>query len=45
MSPSCTEALLDHRNDVSEVLTSEKPVFSSLSFKLTVAFLKILLMS
>lgn len=45
MSPSYTEALLDHQNNVFQALTSEKLVFSSLSFKLTVAFLKILLMS
>lgn len=45
MSPSHTEALLGHQNDVFEALTSEKLVFSSLSFKLTVAFLKILLVS
>lgn len=45
MSPSYTEALLDHQNDMFEALTSENPVFSSLSFKLTVAFLKILLIS
>lgn len=45
MSPSYTEALLDHQNDMFEALTSENSVFSSLSFKLTVVFLKILLMS
>lgn len=43
MSPSHTEALLGHQNDAFEILTNEKFVW--FSFKITVAFLEILLVS
>lgn len=43
MSPSHKEGLLGYQNDVFEDLTSVK--FVQFSFKLTVAFLEILLMS
>lgn len=43
MSPPHTDALLGRKNDVFEDLTSGKLGFSSLSFKFTVAVLKILL--